>query len=75
MLAFFEKYGPIFELSLKNLDFLTHIMKNYAIVEISTKKKIICDTGSINMRIWVNAAYRFTDFSNIMSQCVLNFNS
>ena len=25
-------------------------MKNYTIVEISTKKKIICDTGSINMR-------------------------
>ena len=42
-------------------------MKNYAIAEISTKKKIVCDTGSINMRIWANEAYRFTDFSNITS--------
>ena len=42
-------------------------MKKYAIVEISTKKKIICDTGSINMQIWANEAYRFTDFSNITS--------
>ena len=46
---------------------MTHFMKNYAIVEISTKKKIICDTGSINMRIWANEAYRITDISNIMS--------
>ena len=51
MLAFFDKYGPIFELSLKNFAFLTHFMKNYAIVEISTTKKIICDTESINVRI------------------------
>ena len=29
---------------------MTQFMKNYAIVEISTKKKIICDTESINMR-------------------------
>ena len=42
-------------------------MKNYAIVEISAKTKIICDTGSINMRIGANEAYRFTDFSNITS--------
>ena len=42
-------------------------MKNYAIVEISTKKKIICETGSIYMRIWANEAYHFTDFSNITS--------
>ena len=41
-------------------------MKKYAIAE--AKKKIICDTGSINMRIWANKAYRFTDFSNITSQ-------
>ena len=27
--------------------FSTQVMKNYAIVEISNKKKIICDTGSI----------------------------
>ena len=67
MRAFFEKYGPIFELSFKNFAFLTHFMKNYAIFEICTKKKIICDTGSINMRIWANEAYRFTDFSNVTS--------
>ena len=42
-------------------------MKKYAVVEISTKKKIICETGSISMRIWGNEAYRFTDFSNITS--------
>ena len=42
-------------------------MKQYAIVEISTEKKIICDTESINMWIWANEAYCFTDFSNIMS--------
>ena len=42
-------------------------MKNYAIVEISTKKKITCDFGSINMRIWADEAYRFIDFSNITS--------
>ena len=42
-------------------------MKEYAIVEISTKKKIICDTGSINMQIWANEAYRFTNFSKITS--------
>ena len=50
MLAF-DKYGPIFKLSFKNFAFLTHFVKNYAIVEVSTKKKIIRDTGSINMRI------------------------
>ena len=36
-------------------------MKKYARVEISTEKKIICDTGSINMQIWDNEPYRFTD--------------
>ena len=51
MLAFFDKYGPIFGPSFKNFAFLTHFMKNYAMVEISTKKKIICDTVSINMQI------------------------
>ena len=40
-------------------------MKKYAIVEISTKKKIICDTESINMWISADEAYRFTNFSNI----------
>ena len=28
---------------------MTHFVKKYAIVQISTKKKRICDTGSINM--------------------------
>ena len=42
-------------------------MKKYAMVEIPTKKKIISDTESINMWIWDNEAYRFTDFSNITS--------
>ena len=42
-------------------------MKEYGVVEILTKKEIICDTGSINMRIWANKAYPFTDFSNITS--------
>ena len=37
-------------------------MKKYAIVEISTKKKIICDTESINMWIWADEANRFTFF-------------
>ena len=49
MLVFLDKYGPIFELSLKIFAILTHFMKHYAIVEISTEKKIICDTGSIHM--------------------------
>ena len=40
------------------------IMKKYAIVEISSKKKIICDTESINMWIWDDEVYLFTDFSN-----------
>ena len=51
MLAFFDKYSPIFQLSFKNFAFLTQIMEKYAIAEISTKKKIICDTESINM--WI----------------------
>ena len=61
MLAFLTNVVPSF----KNVAFLT--MKNYAIVEISTKKKIVHDTGSMNMRIWVNEAYRSTNFSNITS--------
>ena len=40
-----------FQLSLKNFAFLTQNMIKYAIVEISTKKKIICDTESIIM--WI----------------------
>ena len=43
-------------------------MKKYATVEISNKNgKKICDTESINMWIWADEAYRFTDFSNITS--------
>ena len=47
MLAFLTNTVPFF----KNLLFSTQIMKKYASVEISTKKKIICDTESIN--IWI----------------------
>ena len=36
-------------------------MKKYATVELSTKKKV-CDTESINMWIWNDEPYRFTDF-------------
>ena len=42
-------------------------MKHYATDEISTKNKIIWDTGSINTRIRAYEAYRFTDFLNITS--------
>ena len=42
-------------------------MKKYAIAEKYTKKKIICDTESINMWILADEAYCFSDFSNIMS--------
>ena len=42
-------------------------MKKYAVVEILTKKKIICDTESINMWLWADEAYRFTHFSKITS--------
>ena len=37
-------------------------MKHYATDEISTKNKIIWDTGSINTRIRANETYGFTDF-------------
>ena len=67
MLVFLDKYGLIFELSFKNVAFLIHFVKNYAIVEISTKKKIICDTGSINMLIQANETYCFNDFLNSTS--------
>ena len=36
--GFFDKYAPLFKLSFKNFAFLIHFMKNYARVEISTKK-------------------------------------
>ena len=51
----------------QNIAFLTHFIKNYAIVEISTEKKIICYTGSINMLIQANETYRFNDFLNSTS--------
>ena len=40
---------------------------NYAIVEISTKKKIICDTELINMWIWADEADCFSNFLTITS--------
>ena len=42
-------------------------MEKYAIVEIPTKKKMICDTESINMWLEVDEAYHFASFSNITS--------
>ena len=51
MIDFLTNVVPFLSYISKFLLFLAHFMKNYAIVEISTKKKIICDTGSINMRI------------------------
>ena len=50
MIDFLTNMVPFLS-SFKTFAFLAHFMKNYAMVEISTKKKIICDTGSINMRI------------------------
>ena len=52
-----------FSTSIKNFAFLTHFMKNYFTVEMSTKTKIMCDTGSINIRILSNEAHPFTDFT------------
>ena len=65
--SFFDKYSPIFSAIVKKFCFFDTDYEKYAIVEISTKKKIICDTESINMWIWADKAYRFTDFSNITS--------
>ena len=67
MLAFVANMVPFLSYFSNNFGFLTYFMKNYAIVEISTKKEIICDTESINMRIRANEASRFIDFSNITS--------
>ena len=61
MSAFFDKYSPIFQLSFQNFSFDTDYEK-HAIVEISTKKKIICDTELINMWISADEAYLFTVF-------------
>ena len=51
MLALLTNMVPFFEISFDHFACLTHFMKNYAIAEIYNKKKIICDTGLINMRI------------------------
>ena len=67
MLAFLTNTSPIFPLCFKNFGFFDTDYEKYAIVEISTKKKIICDTESINMWISADEAYHFTDFSNITS--------
>ena len=61
MLAFLTNTVPFFSY-LSKFCFLTQIMKKYAIVEISTKKKIICDTESRNMWISADEANCFTDF-------------
>ena len=62
MQAFLTKTFPFVSCLSKILLSLKYFMKNYAIVEISVKKKMICDTGSINVRIRANEADRFTDF-------------
>ena len=51
----------------KYFAFLTKIRKKWAISEVSTKNRIICDTDSINMWILADEACRFTNFSNITS--------
>ena len=50
MLAFLTNTVPFFSYSSKIVIFYTDYEK-YALVEISTKKKIICDTESINIGI------------------------
>ena len=64
MVAFLTNTVPFLSYLSKFLLFDTDY-ENYATVEISTKKKIICDTEPINMWILADEAYRFTDFSNI----------
>ena len=66
MLAFWQIQSH-FSAIFKNFAILTQIMTKYAMVEISTKKKIICHTESINMWIWADEAYSFIDFWNITS--------
>ena len=66
MLAFLTNTVPFSAIFQKFCFFDTDYEK-YAIVEISTEQKIICDTESINMWIQADEAYRFTDFSNITS--------
>ena len=68
MASFFDKYSPIFQLSFKKkFCFFGTDYEKYAIAEIFTKKKIICDTELINMWIWADEAYPFTNCSNITS--------
>ena len=55
-------YSAIF----KKFCFFDIDYENYAIVEISTKKKIICGAESIKMWISADEAYRFSDFSSIL---------
>ena len=46
-------------------------MKKYAIVEISTKKKIICDTESKHMWISADKAYGFLIFQILLLDDVI----
>ena len=66
ILDFLTNTVLFFSYFLKILLFDTDYEK-YAIVEISRKKEVICDTDSINIWIWDDAVYRFIDFSNITS--------
>ena len=65
MLAFLTNTVP-FSAIFKKFSLLTQIMNKYAIVQISTKKKIICDTESINMWIEADEAYCFTDILTLL---------
>ena len=49
MLAFLTNMVLFFSYLSKSLGFFYTDYEKYAIVELSTKKKIICDTGSINV--------------------------
>ena len=66
MLAFWQIQSH-FSVIFQKFYFFDTDYEKYATVHISTKKKIICATESINMWIWADEADRFTDFSNIAS--------
>ena len=56
MLAFLTNTVPFFSYLSKISLFVTRNMNSYTIVEISTKKKIICDTELVNTWILADEA-------------------
>ena len=62
MLAFLTNKVLFVRLSFKYFAFLTQIVKNCAIREVSTKNVIICDVESINMWILADKACNFMSF-------------